>query len=132
MSAYTQFVARFLFPVHEYLKGHDSVSVFRRLERSQWYSPDELCEYQRARLQSFIADIAANVPYYQSTLNDKGVAAADFERLDTLQALPFLTKDLIRENRESLYARDAGKLVRMNTGGSTGEPMVFMVGKATH
>src|SRR5207237_5696590 len=46
-----------------------------------------------------------------------------------LAALPFLTKDLIRANIDDLKAPGAVGVVRYNTGGSSGEPLVFYLGK---
>jgi phenylacetate-CoA ligase len=49
-------------------------------------------------------------------------SAADLERL------PFLTRSLIRSNVEDLKSTTARSLVRYNTGGSSGEPLVFYMG----
>jgi len=51
-----------------------------------------------------------------------------------LQALPFLTKSVIRENKDTLRADDAQGLARFNTGGSSGEPLIFFIGteRVTH
>ena len=48
--------------------------------------------------------------------------------LADLQALPFLDKPTIRANTEALKSDAAGKLIRYNTGGSSGEPLVFYMG----
>ncbi len=51
------------------------------------------------------------------------------ESLGDLARLPFLTKALIRANTDALKADDAPALRRYNTGGSSGEPLVFYIGK---
>ena len=38
--AYARFASSVIFPLHERLKGHDSLALRRRLERSQWL-PEE-------------------------------------------------------------------------------------------
>jgi phenylacetate-CoA ligase len=45
-----------------------------------------------------------------------------------LQRLPFLDKATIRGNTEALKSETAGRLVKYNTGGSSGEPLVFYMG----
>ena len=37
MSLYTRLCSSVLFPVHEQLKGHDSVALRRELVRSLWW-----------------------------------------------------------------------------------------------
>jgi len=49
--------------------------------------------------------------------------------LEDLQYLPFLTKALIRANIEDLKSVQAKSLSRFNTGGSSGEPLIFWIGK---
>ena len=53
---------------------------------------------------------------------------ADVKSLTDLAKVPLLTKTLIRANTDRLKARGAGKLIRYNTGGSSGEPLVFYMG----
>ena len=46
--------AGLLFPLQEKLKRHDSLSVRRALEQSQWLSPDEIAGLQLRRLRQFL------------------------------------------------------------------------------
>lgn len=125
---YTSFCSRVLFPLHERLKGHHSVALHKELERTQWLRPEQLQEMQLANLRAFIADIGKSVPYYREAFAQAGFSANDLKSIADLHALPFLTKAVIRENVERLKADDAGKLKRYNTGGSSGEPLVFHIG----
>lgn len=127
--SYTKLIAGCVFPLQERLKRHDSVAVRRRLEESQWWSRGRIAELQRERLARFIARVAATVPYYRRQFSEHGVAPAEVREVTDLARLPFLTKDVVRSNLEALTADGAVGLVRMNTGGSTGQPMIFMVGR---
>jgi phenylacetate-CoA ligase len=62
---YSTFVSRLLFPLHERLKGHDTVRRLRSLEASQWWPPERLEAYQVEKLRNFLVDIGCNVPYYR-------------------------------------------------------------------
>ena len=53
---------------------------------------------------------------------------ATVESLADLSRLPFLDKATIRANVDALKSRSAGPLVKYNTGGSSGEPLVFYMG----
>ncbi len=127
--AWTWLVANAMFPLHERLKGHASVARCRELEASQWWPRERLQSYQLERLRAFIEHLARRVPYYRETFAQGGLNAQDVRTLDDLARFPFLTKALIRANTERLKAEGAGPLKRYNTGGSSGEPLIFFMGK---
>jgi phenylacetate-CoA ligase len=126
---YTRFASGILFPLHELAKGHRTVAARRELERTQWLAPDDLAEYQRRRLARFMTDAYARVPYVRRLFDHHGLTPADVQDLDGLRRLPLLDKPSIRAHTEDLKARDATGLARFNTGGSSGEPLVFYIGK---
>lgn len=128
-DAWTWLVARVLFPLHERLKGHASVARRRALEASQWWPRERLQSYQLERLRAFIEHLAQRVPYYRETFAQCGLRAQDVRTLADLARFPFLTKAAIRANTEKLRAEGAGPLKRYNTGGSSGEPLIFFMGK---
>lgn len=126
---WTWFVARALFPLHERLKGQASVARRRELEASQWWSRERLQTYQLERLRRFIEHLAQRVPYYREAFAQHGLSARDVRSLGDLARFPFLSKAEIRANAEKLKAEGAGPLKRYNTGGSSGEPLIFFIGK---
>lgn len=129
MSLYTAMCSRLLFPLHERLKGHDSVAVRKRLEESQWWSADRLADDRTVRLREFLGDIGTRVPYYRELFGRLGFDPKSVRTTDDLSALPLLTKPDIRANVERLKADGHGPLTRYNTGGSSGEPLIFYMGK---
>lgn len=129
-SLYTRFASGVLFPLHERLKGHDSVSRRRALERSQQLAPAELVALQLARLKAFLLDIGGNVPYYQRLFAELRFDPAAITSVADLGRLPLLGKAEIRANGEQMKAVNHGPLTRYNTGGSSGEPLIFYTGLA--
>lgn len=129
MSLYTAICANILFPLHESLKGHDSVALRKRLEESQWWSTKQLEDYRVRRLQQFLAEIGQRVPYYQRLFQRLAFDPSSIRSTEALRVLPFLTKPDIRGNVDDLKAIGHGPLTRYNTGGSSGEPLVFYMGK---
>ena len=128
-SVYTRLVSSLLFPLHERIKSHSTVVLRRDLERSQWLASAELEQLQLKRLNALLSDIARHVPYYRELFANLGIAPGGFVNLAELQHLPFLTKPLIRANTEALKSAVAQDLARFNTGGSSGEPLIFFIGK---
>jgi len=125
---YTRLVAHTLFPLHERLKHHTTVSVRREMEQSQWWQPEQLHEFQVRRLRALLMSANEHVPYYRDMFKQLSFDPTRVESLDVLRTLPLLTKDDIRANTERLKANHAQGLTRFNTGGSSGEPLIFFIG----
>ena len=133
-ALYTRFVSNALFPLQEKLKKHDTVRVHREMEASQWLPRERILDLQLTRLKALLQDVAGHVPYYRDLFARTGFDPAAVRSLADLQALPFLTKAEIRAHSDALRADDAKGLARFNTGGSSGEPLIFYIGteRVTH
>jgi phenylacetate-CoA ligase len=119
-------IANVLFPLQERLKGHSTQTAFRDLERSQWLSPEDMQALQVRELRGFLTRIGRTVPYYQRLFSELRFDPTQVSSLDDLQHLPRLDKTTIRAHTELLKAEgSAGRLKRFNTGGSSGEPLIF-------
>lgn len=129
MSLYTKLVSGSLFPLHERLKGHNSVEVMRAMERSQWLPTQELEQLQIQRLREFLVRIGRDVPYYRELFSELDFNPASVSSISDLQQLPLTGKVDIRSNMERLRADNAGNLEKFSTGGSSGEPLIFYRGK---
>jgi len=124
---YTKFITRCVFPLHEKLKHHDTVAVKNAMEKSQWWPREQLLNYQSERLQKLLQSVNTHVPYYQRLFADQKIDTQSIKTAADLAQLPFLTKPIIRENLDDLRADNATGLARFNTGGSSGEPLVFYI-----
>ena len=117
-----------VFPLHEWMVGRDTLRLSRALEASQWWSPVELAQAQHKKLAALFDHVQANVPFYCDRLRKADAGLADSDPFDTLRCLPLLDKADIRANESAMLWRDApGGLHRLNTGGSTGQPLNFYV-----
>jgi phenylacetate-CoA ligase len=92
--------------------------MFKELEHTQWLDRKALKNLQEEKLRSMLRSVKSHVSYYRDLPEEGG-----------LLTLPFLTKAMIREHREQMRSDMAKGLVRSNTGGSTGEPLIFYLGK---
>ena len=121
-------VSHALFPLQERVKGHSTVAVRRSLERTQWWPPERLLELQAARLRDLLRAAQCHVPYYRRLFAERGFDADSMRDAADLARLPLLTKADIRAHTEDLRSDVARGLVRFNTGGSSGEPLIFYIG----
>lgn len=96
------------------------------LESENW-SEEKLREYQLEQFKKLIVHCYENVPYYTKIFADRGLTPKDFQQLSDITKLPFLTKDIIRENLNDLIAVNMKdqKSYEFKTSGSTGKKLIF-------
>jgi len=128
-GAYTRFTAGLLFPLHERLKHHDTVAVRRGLEQTQWLAADALQTLQARRLRALLQHAGRHVPYYRALFQRIGFEPDAVTSTADLQRLPLLTKAEIRAHTAEFKSEQSRGLARFNTGGSSGEPLIFFIGK---
>ena len=126
---YTKFVANVIFPLHEKIKQHQTVAIVKELEKSQWNSTEQILAEQAERLKRFIDKAYEHVPYYRKVMDDRGLTPKDIQSVEDLSKLPFLTKAEIKEHFEQLKSSVSGPVSKFNTGGSSGTPLIFLLGK---
>jgi phenylacetate-CoA ligase len=99
----------------------------RQLEHLQWLSHAELEEWQLGKLQSLIAYAYEHVPFYRERFKQHGINPQDIQSLKDFSAIPYLTKEDINANIEDLISPEIKQVYWNETGGSTGQPMRFLV-----
>lgn len=127
-SLMTSFISRVVFPLQERFKHHSTVSAWRGLEATQWLGQAELREIQRRRYRALLEHAARHVPYYRDVFARLGLSEAEAGDLDNITRLPLLDKATIRTHSDALRSDRAGTLAKGNTGGSSGEPLIFYLG----
>jgi len=126
-KVYSKLVSGVIFPIQEKLKGHSTVLVREGLERSQWWATEALYDLQLERLRELLNYANSHVPYYRCLFKNLSFDC-NIKSLGDLVKLPLLTKADIRLNLDAFKAEGADTLSRFNTGGSSGEPLVFFIG----
>ena len=129
MNIYTSLISGILFPLHEHIKKHDSVNVRKEMESSQWWDDKLLKEFQFSKLCQLLKHAQAHVPYYRKLFSETGFKPEDIRSVADLVQIPLLDKSIIRTNSEKIKSEIARDLSRFNTGGSSGEPLIFYIGK---
>lgn len=110
------------------------LNYFDELNRLQWLSQEEIFNLQQKQLYDLLEYANTFVPYYRKLFSDIDFEPADFKaNPDCFQQIPPLTKSLIRENYDRLVTSEQTRrknLVRVKTGGTTGEPLWFFKDKS--
>jgi len=123
-------VNRFVFPLHERLKGAANVRQLRELERTQWLAPDALRELQFERLRRHLQHAYDNTVYYRRLFDEHGIEPRRVASPEDVRRIPPLTRERLRKHFDELVARgvrEGGPVQRVATGGSTGEPVTVLI-----
>lgn len=119
-------VKHLIFPLHEKIIGRKTFDYLEELERLQWASASELGELQFQKVKALLIHAGKNIPFYAKRFRDAGFDPAKMQNIEDFKVLPMLTKKEIRENLQGMTWCDCpGGLHRYNTGGSSGEPLIF-------
>ncbi|WP_338597536.1 phenylacetate--CoA ligase family protein [Clostridium baratii] len=109
----------------EKIYGKKFKHMYDFLTETQWWSEEKLKEYQLNRLKQVIKNAYENVPYYTKLFNNYGIDAYNIKDFSDIKKIPYLTKEIIKENIHDLYNINYPKykIEYKTTGGSTGTPM---------
>ena len=103
-------------------------------QRSNW-TYEQKCEFRDKRLQKMIRYCYQSVPYYRKIFDEYGINPDTINSLDDLKVLPFLTKNMVKDNFEDLISNDFDKnrMIKRSTSGTTGSGLTFYTtDKAIH
>jgi len=102
----------------------------RFLQDSQWWSEDDLREYQNERLRALVRHAYDNVAYYRSVFDERKLRPQDVRTVHDLRKLPILRKEDIRRSfpdRIVAPTYPTDRVIPHTSSGSTGEPLQYRV-----
>jgi len=128
VSFYPGLLTNYLIPSYYALRGRSYATHRKFLESSQWWSHDQLREFQWQELHKLLSHAFQTVPYYQRKYAAAGIRLEDIRTFEDYALLPPLTRQEVNNHREELKSQsDQGKLLSHATGGSSGVPTRFYI-----
>jgi len=128
VSIYSKFVKHISSPMIYRRDGLKGFFVFlKELEQTQYWSRDQIIDYQIQKLKTLLVHAFMNTDYYRKLFNEADFDPVRFKELNDLRKIPTLSKNEIRDNLRSLRAnnyRSTG-IHEAETGGTTGVKMKF-------
>lgn len=129
----TALLARGVYRLQEALLKRPTFAYWQSLERSQWLSRHDIERLQQEKLNALLGVALEHCPWHAGRLDVAGLRPAVEARsveLADLQRLPTMTKQDARLNADALVWNGVpGGAHRYNTGGSSGEPLIFCFGR---
>ena len=118
-----------MFRVHEALLGRSTFRYWKELEASQYLSREEIKALQLDRLRQLLATAMKHSPWHAERIKQAGIDPAHVT-WEAFRQIPLMDKEDARAHGEEMIWREApGGVFRYNTGGSTGEPLIFYFGR---
>jgi phenylacetate-CoA ligase len=109
-----------------FLKGSSITKEYKEI--IQIKNENDLSNFQKQYLTRLLLHAYQNVPYYQEIFNTIGIVSNEKVNLEKFKEIPILTKQLLRKHQKELLSKDyqSRKWFRNSSGGSTGEPTMFI------
>lgn len=123
-------ICNIYYNIPDYIKyGRKFRKQYNFLEESQYWSKEKLEKYQLNELKKLIKHAYETVPYYKKLFDKNNIRYEQINSFEDLKKIPYLTKDIIKENLEELISNKYNKndIKYVTTGGSTGVPMGFYI-----
>lgn len=121
---------RIVYPLQERLLKRPTFPYLASLERTQWLTRAGVQRLQEEKLSALMATALRHCPWHAERIRRAGIPTDGTMTLEDLRRLPTMSKEDARANREQMRWHGApGGAFRYNTGGSSGEPLVFYFGR---
>lgn len=102
---------------------------YEKFQNQRFSSLEELEKEQNAALQRLILHAFTNIPYYKKIALERGLKPEDIKCKEDLVKLPVLTKAIIKANPDDFKYKSNLDIKSGRTGGSTGEPLQYLMDK---
>jgi phenylacetate-CoA ligase len=130
-----KFIKKIILPLSDFVLKRSISKHLKFLEKSQWWSLEELEKFQNERLKVLIKHTYENVPYYTKLFDSLNLKPSDFRSKEDLKKLPILTKDEIKRNFPEFIVNKnlkKGTYYKGASSGSTGEPLNYYLSKEAY
>ena len=122
-----------VYPLQEFLVRRPTFHYLKTLEESQWYSRPKMEELQLRKLTELFRVALAHSPWHAHRIRAAGIeleGGGGSVTFEDLRRVPVMTKADATENVDSIvWSGVPGGAYKYNTGGSSGQPLIFYFGR---
>lgn len=124
------FARHLVYPLHERLMKRPTFPYLAELERSQWLSRDGMVRLQEAKLAELLHAAHAHCPWHRARMAAAGIDSDGPVSFEDLRRLPTMCKqDATLHGDQMAWHGVPGGAFKYNTGGSSGQPLIFFYGR---
>lgn len=127
MAIFNSVSENIILPLSDLITGQSISKQLKFLQKSQFWTREQLDHYQNIKLKELINHAYKNVPFYTNLFNDLRIKPEDIQSKEDLKKLPIITKDVLKKNKSLWLAKNFNKknLIFLSSSGSTGEPFQY-------
>mgnify|MGYP001826130876 FL=1 len=119
-----------IYPVHERLMKRPTFGYLAELEETQWLARDGIERLQEKKLTRLLQSAHAHSPWYRDRMRAAAIDPEQQVTLEDLRRLPVMDKqDVIAHGDQMVWHDVPGGAFKYNTGGSSGQPLIFYYGR---
>lgn len=121
------FTENIILPLKDLLLGDETYKNLKFLNKSQFWTREEIDNYQNTKLKELIKHSFDNVPFYHELFLDLRLKPEDIQTKNDLHKIPIITKDDLKKNKSKHLAKNISpkQLILASSSGSTGEPFQY-------
>lgn len=98
------------------------------MEQSQWWSADQLADFQWRETRLLVEHVFRSVPYYRKKYGAMGIECGDIKNREDFAQLPPLSREEVNAHRADLCSQARReRIIAHATGGSSGIPTRFYI-----
>ena len=118
-----------IYPLAEKIKGTNSMEWYHRIQTMNNWSRDQIRNWQEGQLHLIVQQAYCHTVYWKKVFDERGLKPEDIHTMEDLKKLPVLTKADIRAHYEEMVPDNVKLFPHRSerTGGTTGEPMQYLV-----
>ena len=122
---------KYKYKIYQYLKAHkynypiDPYIVFNQLLKSQYWSKEQLIQYQISTLNKLLLLSKNSSSYYRDILGDINLPIKELNEFN--KKIPRLTKEIIKTQYDELKTKNFTIDFKHQTSGSTGDPVTIYI-----
>lgn len=123
----------FILPFSERLMGTNASYWYKQIEAMSHCSREEIVEWQNKHLRDFVRHAYDHTRYYRQQFDSLGIHPDEIRCSTDLKRLPIVTKTIINEHYDEFVPDNLQKFKYRSgkTGGTTGEPMLYLCDENT-
>ena len=105
----------------------NTLQHLKKMQQWQYSDTNTITKMQSEKLEKLLLHCFNNIPYYTRVLSNASVIKNNKIDMDNFQNIPFLTKEIIREEKINLHCKtNISHQYKNTSGGSTGQPVEFI------
>ena len=124
------FAGRIAYPSQECLLNRPTFAYLSELEESQWWTREAIERQQLDKLRVLLQAAEAHCPWHRERIHAAGLDLSRPLSFEDLRLLPTMDKrDAALHGEAMTWQGVPGGAYRYNTGGSSGQPLIFHYGR---